>query len=94
MRLVFLRFRPARSLAVRLLVVLLMSEDPKHWLTVDKDTLIARRCAYWCNLKGEPEVENEASRSVKVATKNIFSPEALKALMTRIARQEEIGYEL
>ena len=84
----------ARSLAARLLVVLLMPEDPKHWLTVDKDTLIARRCAYWCNLKGEPEVENEASRSVKVATKNIFSPEELKALMTRISRQEEIGDEL
>jgi Domain of unknown function (DUF4365) len=84
----------ARSLAARLLVVLLMPEDPEHWLTVDKDTLIARRCAHWCNLKGEPEVENETSRSVRIATKNIFSFDTLKSLMTRIARQEEIGYEL
>jgi len=84
----------ARSLAPRMLVVLLMPEDPEHWLTVDKETLIARRCAYWRNLKGEAEVENETSRSVRIATKNIFSPEALKALVTRISRQEEIGYEL
>jgi len=84
----------ARSQAPRLLVVFLMPEDPKHWLTVDADTLIARRCAYWCNLKGEPEVDNETSRSVRIPSRNIFSPEALTALMTRISRQEEIGYEL
>jgi hypothetical protein len=84
----------ARSQAPRLLVVFLMPEDPNHWLTVDKDALIARRCAHWCNLKGEPELENEANRSVRVARGNIFSPETLTALMTRIARQEEIGYEL
>lgn len=84
----------ARSQAPRLLVVFLMAEDPKHWLTVDESTLIARRCAYWCNLKGEPETDNETSRSVRIASRNIFSPEALTALMTRVARQEEIGYEL
>lgn len=84
----------ARSQAPRLLLVFLMPEDPAHWLTVDQDTLIARRCAHWCNLKGEPEVENETSRSVRVASRNVFSPETLTALMTRIARQEEIGYEL
>ena len=61
-------------------------EDAKQWLSVSKETLIARRCAYWCNLKGEPTVENETSRSVRVLNGNIFSPEALKALMTRIAR--------
>jgi hypothetical protein len=84
----------ARSQAARFLVVFCMPEDAKQWLSVSKETLIARRCAYWCNLKGEPTVENETSRSVRVLNGNIFSPEALKALMTRIARQEEIGHEL
>jgi hypothetical protein len=84
----------ARSQATRLLVIFCMPEDAKQWLSVSEETLIARRSAYWCNLTGEPAVENETSRSVRVLHGNIFSPEALKALMTRIARQEEIGYEL
>ena len=84
----------ARSMATRLLVVFEMPGEPEHWLTVSGETLIARRCAYWCNLKGESEVENETSRSVKILTKNVFTPAALRALMSRIARQEELGYEL
>jgi len=84
----------ARSMAARLLIVFVMPDDPMAWLTVDRETLIARRCAYWCNLKGEPAVENETSRSVRVRTANLFTPERLKALMMKLCMQEEIGYEL
>jgi hypothetical protein len=77
-----------------LLIVFVMPDDPMAWLTVDHETLIARRCAYWCNLKGEPAVENETSRSVRVRTANLFTPERLKALMMKLCMQEEIGYEL
>jgi len=84
----------ARSMAARLLVVFVMPDDPEKWLTVDRETLIARRCAYWCNLKGEPEVENETSRTVRIRTANRFTPAGLRALMTKLSRQEELGYEL
>jgi hypothetical protein len=83
-----------RSMAARLLIVFVMPDDPMAWLTVDRETLIARRCAYWCNLKGEPAVDNETSRSVRIRTANLFTPEGLKALMMKLCMQEEIGYEL
>src|SRR5688572_20632745 len=71
----------AHSLAPRLLVVLCMPENAAEWLTVDGDSLIARQCAYWCNLKGEPELKNQVGRRVTVRRKNIFSPEAVRELM-------------
>lgn len=71
----------------KLLVLFIMPSDAAEWLINNQDALIARRCCYWCNLTGLPDVDTE-SRTVYVPRLNIFSPEALNQLLTIISRGE------
>lgn len=65
----------------RWLVVLFVPEDIAKWLTlVNPPTeVLLRHCAWWLSLAGLPEVDNEASVTVRLPHRNLFTPEALKA---------------
>jgi hypothetical protein len=69
------------TMVPRLLVVLSLPVDESKWLTVTADQLILRRCAFWANLTGSPETENQESITVSISKKNLFDVEGLKALM-------------
>jgi len=73
----------------RLLVVLCLPKDESNWIEQDEDKLILRKCAYWLNLRGLPEIEQE-SITVKIPKQNVFSPQALSNLMTLVAEQKEL----
>jgi hypothetical protein len=83
-----------KTLCPRLLVVFVMPLINTLWLTTSENDLTLRRGAYWHNLKGEPSVGNTTSKTIWISRKNLFTPEALTAIMNKIARQEEIGHEL
>ncbi|WP_297799011.1 DUF4365 domain-containing protein [uncultured Brevundimonas sp.] len=65
----------------RLLVVLHLPSNANDWLTVTPSELVLRNCAYWANLLGAPEVENETSVTIDLPKNNRFDIDGLKALM-------------
>lgn len=65
----------------RLLVVLDLPRDEQRWMTITADELILRRSAYWLNLKGFEESDNQSSVTVRIPTGNLFTVESLRALM-------------
>ena len=76
----------APALVPRLLVVLDLPDDEGQWLSVSVDKLVMRRCAYWANLCGLPETDNESSVTVTIGQRNRFDVENLRDLMNQARR--------
>jgi hypothetical protein len=74
----------ADLLAPRLLILVLVPEDPAHWLDCSAEQLGLRRCAYWMSLAGAPPTANESSVTVHVPRANLFTVECLSRLMRTI----------
>ncbi len=71
-------------LAPRLLVLVVVPEDPADWLHTSPEQLVLRHCAYWLSLAGAPPTDNERSVTVQVPRANLFTVEGLTSLMQRI----------
>ena len=82
--------RQPRPGCPRILVVLSLPADESRWLTQSEEELVLRGCAYWLSLRGRPPLPNRRSVRVSIPRANVFSPEALKAVMARIKAREEI----
>lgn len=67
----------------RLLVVLDLPRDEREWLSVTAETLVMRRCAYWCSLAGLPESDNKESVTISIPAGNRLDVPGLRALMER-----------
>jgi hypothetical protein len=65
----------------RLLVVLDLPRDEQQWITITKSELILRRRAYWANLSGRDETQNDRSVTVPIPVENVFNVPNLQALM-------------
>lgn len=65
----------------RLLVVLDLPRDEGQWMTVTREELTLRRCAYWANLYGRDETPNVESVTVPIPERNLFDVPALQSLM-------------
>ena len=75
-----------RSLAPKVLVILLLPEDDAEWVRHSADELVLRRCAYWKLLTGEPSDASVAeTTTVHVSMESVFSPDALRAMMQRVS---------
>ena len=73
----------------RLLVVLKLPDDESRWMTVTKECLTLRRCAYWHSLqKGHREIEGQSTVTVHISDCNVFDVDALRALMEKSRRGE------
>jgi hypothetical protein len=81
-----------RSMVPRILVVFAMPNDPARWLAMSEDELVLRRCAYWCSLLGLPDSPNEKYQEVRLDRTNVFTGEALRGLMLRASREEDIAH--
>jgi hypothetical protein len=68
----------------RILIVLVLPEDEAEWLSQTEQELTLRRAAYWLSLRGAPETRNRRSVRVSIPRGNVFSAEALQAMMARI----------
>jgi hypothetical protein len=80
----------APALIPRLLLVLLLPENPAEWLETSEECMISRRCAYWLSLLGMPETSNTSSVSVRLPRAQRFDVEQLQGLMQRVSRQEPL----
>ena len=65
----------------RLLVVLELPPDEGRWLTITENELVLRRQAFWLNLRGSEETENQSSVTVRIPRKNVFDINSLRVLM-------------
>jgi len=80
----------ARSGNPRLLIILCLPEVKEDWLIHSTNELILKKCAYYLNLKGFADTDNDTSVTVKVPLNNVFSPDSLFDLMIRTSKEEEI----
>jgi hypothetical protein len=80
--------RGSDFLVPRILVVVLIPSDPTDWLTQTEEELVLRRCGYWLSLREHPSTTGKTSITTILPTENLFSAQAIHALMERIARQE------
>lgn len=78
--------QPAAS--PHLLVVLVLPEDADHSIVHSPEQLIIRRCAYWLKMTGLPAVSGQGSKTVHVPRANLFSPDALRAILEKVSRDE------
>jgi hypothetical protein len=73
-----------------ILLLFCLPEEDAAWLNVNEDQLVAKRCGYWLNLKGQPASENETTVTVYVPRANVLTVEKLKELMTKASRLEDL----
>ena len=72
------------------MVVVLVPDKVEDWLQQSEIELCLKRCAYWVSLRGQPQTTNQTTVTVYLPRTNIFSVDALKTLMQRIANRESI----
>lgn len=68
----------------RILIVYSMPKDDKQWVTVDNEETVLRKCAWWCSLKGLPEVDNKERVTVTIPVEQQLTPEVLQELMCKV----------
>ncbi|MFH0823782.1 MAG: DUF4365 domain-containing protein, partial [Pseudomonadota bacterium] len=78
--------RDTDVLVPRILVVVLVPDDPSEWLGHSEAELVLRRCGYWVSLHGLPPSENETGQTVYIPRSQKFTVESLRAIMQRIGR--------
>lgn len=74
----------------QLLIVVLLPEEVSDWLSQTEESLCLKRCGYWLSLRGKPPVDKQTSITVDIPRQNIFSPDALTTIMSRIAVGENL----
>ncbi len=67
-----------------ILVVLILPPESSNWLKHSEEELIAKKCAYWTSLKGQPPSVNTENITISIPKANVFSPDTLTALMAEI----------
>lgn len=70
----------------RILVVVIVPENPTEWLTHTPDELVLRRCAWWTSLRGAAATTNETSIVVPIPLSQRLDVGALAAIMDRVAQ--------
>ena len=71
----------------RLLVIFELPTDKLLWLNHSEQELIMQKCAYWINLHGKPETDNQTI-TVHIPIQNILSPDKLYELMVLASKEE------
>ena len=77
--------RDAKVCIPRILVLVLVPHDIQEWLGQSEHALTLRHCAYWVSLKGMKPSTNTATQTVHIPRKNLFGPNVLQSMMTKIA---------
>jgi hypothetical protein len=72
-----------------LLVVLVLPDDEALWLSQSPDELLVRHCAYWFSLRGAEPVTATSSVRINLPRSQVFSVEAVRAILTRLRHGEE-----
>lgn len=65
----------------RILILYCLPREKKEWLDILEDEIKLRKCAYWCSLKGFPDVLNKRRVRIKFPESQKFTPDELTRLM-------------
>ncbi len=76
--------RPENVMTPRILVVVLVPDDPADWLSHSEEELAIRRCGYWVSLRGMPETTNTSTVTLNIPRMQLFNPDGLRSIMSRI----------
>lgn len=69
----------------RILILFVFPKDRSLWAEVGENETIIKKCAYWCSLRGMPEVDNKSTVRIEIPEEQLLTPEELVKMM-RIAR--------
>lgn len=77
----------------RILVVLFLPDDQGDWLTLDDESLILRKCAYWVSLRGARPSTNTTAQTIYLPKIQRFDPDGLLALMAELSQNKIPNYQ-
>lgn len=81
--------RPTDVCIARILILVIVPDDLVEWSSQSEEELLLRRCGYWISLRGEPEIPNEATKTVHIPRTAVFGVGALTDILERIGRREQ-----
>ena len=74
------------SVNPRILIILIMPQETRQWVTQTDDELCLRHCAYWLSLLDQPPTHNTDNVTVYVPMTNMLSSDQLIGMMQRTER--------
>lgn len=74
----------------RILIVYSMPSDSLSWITVSRNETVFRKCAWWCSLKGFPEINNKKTVKIKIPEMQQLSSDTLRELMNKTKEGAEL----
>ena len=74
----------------RILVLYLLPRDKNEWLLFKDESIILKKCAWWCSLKGKPNVSNTERVRVKIPVEQRLTSNELSRLMNIIKGGAEL----
>jgi hypothetical protein len=75
------KLRKKDSPNAKFLVVLFLPDDHTQWLTCTSEQLVLKKAAYWVNLYGAEESDNETGVTVYLPKGNVLTPDSLLKLV-------------
>ncbi len=73
-----------KTMLPKILVLFVLPVEELDWLNVSPEYLTMKKCAWWCSLEGLPPTENTSTKRISIPDDQVFSPEALIALMEKV----------
>lgn len=77
-----------RLVPIILVVLVVPGPTSNEWLLQSPDELVMKRCAYYLSLRDHPPKDNSATVTVRLPREQVFSVEALSAILDGIGRGE------
>ncbi|MEL7355813.1 MAG: DUF4365 domain-containing protein [Cyanobacteria bacterium J06560_6] len=77
----------------QLLIVVVVPADPNDWIKVLRQSAVETKtmaAAFWISLEGKPKKTNKSSVSVKIPVANRLTPEVLREILRKVAKQEDL----
>jgi hypothetical protein len=71
----------------RILVVVVMPRAVEEWIDQSEEQLALRKCGYWLSLRGQPEISNSATVTIRIPRAQILTVASLAAMMERISNK-------
>lgn len=76
----------------RILVVLFLPREHDDWLVISEEQLLMKKAAYWVSLAGADSSANNSGQTVYLPKTQLFNPENLTDILTKIAQKEVLNY--
>jgi hypothetical protein len=68
-----------------ILILVIVPDDIKEWIEIDREKTVMKRCGYWISLSGNKSTENQSNITISIPSSNIFNQSSLNTIMTKIA---------